>query len=221
MEKSLLTHVLLPLSTAFVLCLLLGFQATQVMRDRAALRQAMSQQDFPSLRARKVQAQVEALAMGTKRLSQSGDKNAQGIIDKLQQAGISVGTPPAAAAAKPAPKPAGKSMPSPADSISPDPVNGSEDTRKYFPVSWDELHRNAKALAWRLSELGPWQGLIAVTRGGLVRPALWRASLISVSSKPSVSPATKPMTASLSNRPNNNSEAAHKSRQRRGLAGGG
>lgn len=44
--------------------------------------------------------------------------------------------------------------------------------QKYFPVSWDELHRNAKALAWRLVELGPWQGIIAVTRGGLVPAAI-------------------------------------------------
>ncbi len=41
-----------------------------------------------------------------------------------------------------------------------------------FPVSWDELHRHAKALAWRLAELGPWQGIVAVTRGGLVPAAI-------------------------------------------------
>jgi xanthine phosphoribosyltransferase len=39
---------------------------------------------------------------------------------------------------------------------------------KEFPVSWDELHRNARALAWRLLELGPFEGIVAVTRGGLV-----------------------------------------------------
>jgi len=43
---------------------------------------------------------------------------------------------------------------------------------KTFPVSWDELHRHAKALAWRLIELGPWQGIVAVTRGGLVPAAV-------------------------------------------------
>ena len=40
--------------------------------------------------------------------------------------------------------------------------------RRYFPVSWNELHRDAKALAWRLAEKGPWKGIVAVTRGGLV-----------------------------------------------------
>jgi xanthine phosphoribosyltransferase len=43
---------------------------------------------------------------------------------------------------------------------------------KHFPVSWEEMHRNAKALAWRLVDLGPWNGLIGVTRGGLVPAAV-------------------------------------------------
>ena len=44
--------------------------------------------------------------------------------------------------------------------------------QKYFPVSWEELHRNAKALAWKLHDLGAWKGLIAITRGGLVPAAI-------------------------------------------------
>lgn len=44
--------------------------------------------------------------------------------------------------------------------------------RKTFPVSWEELHRHSKALAWRLMDRGPWQGLVAVTRGGLVPAAI-------------------------------------------------
>ncbi|HEY1505291.1 MAG TPA: xanthine phosphoribosyltransferase [Stellaceae bacterium] len=43
---------------------------------------------------------------------------------------------------------------------------------KTFPVGWDELHRNARALAWRLLDLGPWQGIVAITRGGLVPAAI-------------------------------------------------
>ncbi len=43
---------------------------------------------------------------------------------------------------------------------------------KHFPVSWEELHRNAKALAWRLVDLGPWKGLVAITRGGMVPAAI-------------------------------------------------
>jgi xanthine phosphoribosyltransferase len=44
----------------------------------------------------------------------------------------------------------------------------SETVRRYFPVSWEELHRDARALSWRLAERGPWDRIIAITRGGLV-----------------------------------------------------
>jgi xanthine phosphoribosyltransferase len=45
-------------------------------------------------------------------------------------------------------------------------------SQKSFPVSWQELHRDAKALAWRLSEMGSFLGVIAITRGGLVPAAI-------------------------------------------------
>ena len=48
----------------------------------------------------------------------------------------------------------------------------STPAQKTFPVTWDELHRHAKALAWRLVEMGPWRGIIAITRGGLVPAAI-------------------------------------------------
>jgi xanthine phosphoribosyltransferase len=43
-----------------------------------------------------------------------------------------------------------------------------EGIKRYFPVSWEELHRDARALSWRLAERGPFEGIVAVTRGGLV-----------------------------------------------------
>ncbi len=43
---------------------------------------------------------------------------------------------------------------------------------KFYPVSWDEMHRNGRALAWRLLEKGPWKGIVAITRGGLVPAAI-------------------------------------------------
>jgi xanthine phosphoribosyltransferase len=42
----------------------------------------------------------------------------------------------------------------------------------YFTVTWDQLHRDAKALAWRLMELGPYKGIIAITRGGMIPAAI-------------------------------------------------
>ena len=41
---------------------------------------------------------------------------------------------------------------------------------KGFHVSWDQLHRDARALAWRLDGKD-WRAVVAVTRGGLV-PAM-------------------------------------------------
>jgi len=51
-------------------------------------------------------------------------------------------------------------------------IVGPSSAAKTFPVSWEELHRTAKALAWRLVENGPWKGIIAITRGGLVPAAV-------------------------------------------------
>jgi xanthine phosphoribosyltransferase len=40
--------------------------------------------------------------------------------------------------------------------------------QKTYPISWEQLHRDSKALAWRLVEMQAWQGIVAITRGGLV-----------------------------------------------------
>ena len=47
-----------------------------------------------------------------------------------------------------------------------------EKWQKSFPVSWDQFHRDARALAWRLSAAGPFRAVVAVTRGGLVPAAV-------------------------------------------------
>src|SRR5262249_57438420 len=44
--------------------------------------------------------------------------------------------------------------------------------RKSFPVSWDQFHRDARALAWRLADKGPFEAIVAITRGGLVPAAI-------------------------------------------------
>ena len=43
---------------------------------------------------------------------------------------------------------------------------------KIFPVSWDQFHRDSRALAWRLHEAGPFEAIVAITRGGLVPAAI-------------------------------------------------
>ena len=42
----------------------------------------------------------------------------------------------------------------------------------YYAVSWDQLHRDARALAWRLMDRGPFAGIVAITRGGLIPAAI-------------------------------------------------
>ena len=43
---------------------------------------------------------------------------------------------------------------------------------KAFPVSWDQFHRDARALAWRLASIGQWTSIVCITRGGLVPAAV-------------------------------------------------
>ena len=46
---------------------------------------------------------------------------------------------------------------------------------KGFHVSWDQIHRDSRALAWRLDGRGPdgggWRAVVAITRGGMA-PAM-------------------------------------------------
>ncbi|MFL6796312.1 MAG: xanthine phosphoribosyltransferase [Xanthobacteraceae bacterium] len=44
--------------------------------------------------------------------------------------------------------------------------------QKAFPVSWDQFHRDARALTWRLASAGPFHAIVCVTRGGLVPAAI-------------------------------------------------
>ncbi|MBW8636671.1 xanthine phosphoribosyltransferase [Hoeflea sp. WL0058] len=44
---------------------------------------------------------------------------------------------------------------------------------KSFPVSWDQFHRDARALAWRIAGLNlELDGIVCITRGGLVPAAI-------------------------------------------------
>ncbi len=58
-------------------------------------------------------------------------------------------------------------MPEPKPQSKPQPL-----PEKMFPVSWDQFHRDARALAWRLHAAGPFEAIVCVTRGGLVPAAI-------------------------------------------------
>jgi xanthine phosphoribosyltransferase len=51
---------------------------------------------------------------------------------------------------------------------------GNVDSRyeKAFPVSWEQFHRDARALTWRLADSGPFHAVVGITRGGLVPSAI-------------------------------------------------
>ena len=53
----------------------------------------------------------------------------------------------------------------------PSPAIAERDS-KSFPVSWDQFHRDCRALTWRLNSAGPFEAVIAITRGGLVPAAI-------------------------------------------------
>ncbi len=46
-----------------------------------------------------------------------------------------------------------------------------DDVRNHV-VTWAEVHRDTKDLARHLMDLGPWHGIVALTRGGLVPAAI-------------------------------------------------
>ena len=48
----------------------------------------------------------------------------------------------------------------------------SNPNQKSFPVTWDQFHRDSRALAWRLTGEGPFEACVAITRGGLVPAAI-------------------------------------------------
>lgn len=48
----------------------------------------------------------------------------------------------------------------------------NDQMQKSFPVSWEQFHRDAKALAWRLNGTGPYSAMVAITRGGMVPAAV-------------------------------------------------
>jgi len=45
-------------------------------------------------------------------------------------------------------------------------------SEKALSVTWQEVHRDTRELARRLKKKGPWQGIVAITRGGLVPAAI-------------------------------------------------
>ena len=83
--------LLLTFLTSFVLFVMIGFQTVQIVRDRDTLENVLSQQDKPLEEARKIQQQFTALALGTKKLADGGDKGSATIVARMEQLGFKFG----------------------------------------------------------------------------------------------------------------------------------
>jgi xanthine phosphoribosyltransferase len=47
----------------------------------------------------------------------------------------------------------------------------------YLTVTWDAFHTDARKLAIRQMEFGPWRGIVGISRGGLVPAAIFARTL--------------------------------------------
>jgi hypothetical protein len=67
-----------------------GFQTFQLFKERASLANLRINQETTYQNAQKMRTQLDALAAGTQQLASSGNKNAQAVVNALQQRGITI-----------------------------------------------------------------------------------------------------------------------------------
>ena len=85
------TNFFLPvLLIALALVVWFGFQARQLNQERAQLASLRSNKDSTYTNAQKMRAQLDSLAAGTQKLASAGNKNAQTVVNALQQRGITI-----------------------------------------------------------------------------------------------------------------------------------
>lgn len=89
-EKQQDTFFIPVLLIALSLVVWFTFQASQLNQERAQLGQLRSNQDATYQNAQKMRAQLDALASGTQKLASAGNKNAQAVVNALQQRGITI-----------------------------------------------------------------------------------------------------------------------------------
>jgi hypothetical protein len=84
-------NLLVPISLmSLTMLLVLAFQTMQILRDRDALNNARGQQEKAFEDSQRLQGQLNALLLGTKKLADEGNKDAVGIVDKLKTLGIQI-----------------------------------------------------------------------------------------------------------------------------------
>ena len=72
------------------LLLWVGFQTTQLLRERQGLRTLREGQEAQVQTSQKVRASLDAVATGTLKLSEQGNPNARLIVDELRKRGVTI-----------------------------------------------------------------------------------------------------------------------------------
>lgn len=75
---------------ALALVVWFGFQASQLWGERTQLANLRSSQEATYQNAQKMRAQLDSLAAGTQKLATAGNKNAQTVVNALNQRGITI-----------------------------------------------------------------------------------------------------------------------------------
>jgi F0F1-type ATP synthase membrane subunit b/b' len=83
--------IFVPLAlVVLALLLMTGFQGVQLVRERELLRERITLQEQPIEEAKKLRAQLEAVAKSTAELAKQGNVNAQRIIEQLRGVGVTI-----------------------------------------------------------------------------------------------------------------------------------
>lgn len=79
--------------TALSFILVLGSNLIDLQASQSALQTSLDQHKTAVANSAKVEAQLEALASGTRELAAGGNPNAQRIVETLKQNGVSINAP--------------------------------------------------------------------------------------------------------------------------------
>lgn len=83
-----------PFFPMLVLALVLAgwflFQSLQLMRERDAMREAITNQEKQMQESKKLRDSLDAIAKGTAALADAGNPNARLVVDELKKRGITI-----------------------------------------------------------------------------------------------------------------------------------
>lgn len=91
MSQEPIGRVFLPVALlAVALLLWVGFQTTQLMRERDSLHILRQGQEAQVQSSQKLRASLDAIASGTVKLAEQGNPNARLVVDELRKRGVTI-----------------------------------------------------------------------------------------------------------------------------------